>query len=211
MIHAFSMIAVLADQAAQAQTVVRCTQAPIETDWKWWIGVLASWVGPILSTAGSIYVAWRVFRWQGKKDREQWLLDQKRDEWRTVLAKTAEIEHAIPTLVYINEGIVSVEQKLPTITRELLQCWAGCMFITEFWSTKGNQERFIEILKALGGGARTMRELGEARRHPDTISVDNAAILERQKALYDELRGKYLGLQKWLALSARRDLGVVNL
>jgi hypothetical protein len=79
------MAAFFANPVAQAPVIVQCAQAAPEQTWKWWFGALAPWVGPILSTIGSIYVAWRVFRWQGKKDREQWLLDQKKAEWRELL------------------------------------------------------------------------------------------------------------------------------
>ena len=138
------------------------------------------------------------------------MLDQKKAEWKALLNKAAELEHAIPTLVSINEGIDCVEQKLPAITRELLQCWAECLFIKEFLSLRGNQEKLTEFLKSLGGGARTMRELGEAKRCPETPPVDRLALLEKQKALHNELRGIYIMLQEWLVEGARQDLGVVK-
>src|ERR1700689_3389949 len=84
-LHVEVMAVFFVDQVTQAPVIVQCAQAAPEQAWKWGLGALAPWVGPILSTAGSIYVAWRVFRWQGKKDREQWLLDQKKAEWRELL------------------------------------------------------------------------------------------------------------------------------
>jgi hypothetical protein len=85
MLHVGALAAVFVDQVTQAPVVVKCVQTAPEPEWKWWLGALAPWVGPILSTAGSIYVAWRVFRWQGKKDRAHWLLDQKKAAWSQLM------------------------------------------------------------------------------------------------------------------------------
>ena len=60
-------------------------QAASEPEWKWWLSALAPWVGPLLSGAVTIYIAWRVFNWQGEKDRKQWIRDQKKAEWVELL------------------------------------------------------------------------------------------------------------------------------
>jgi len=85
MLHLVTTAAVFVDQVQQAPMVAQCVQPAPEPEWKWWLGALAPWVGPLLSGLVSIYIAWRVFRWQGKKDRAQWLLDQKKAEWRELL------------------------------------------------------------------------------------------------------------------------------
>lgn len=50
------------------------------------MSALAPWIGPLLSCAASIFVAWWVFRRQSKKEQEQWLRDQKKAEWRELLS-----------------------------------------------------------------------------------------------------------------------------
>jgi hypothetical protein len=91
-LHAASMIAVFVDQAKQAQCAVQCIPA-VQEPWKWWFGALAPWIGPLLSGVVSIYVAWKVFHWQGKKDRAQWVLDQKKAEWSALLRGVANVFH----------------------------------------------------------------------------------------------------------------------
>ena len=85
-LHAAVMMAFFMDQLTNAPIQVQCLQqATQEPGWRWWFGALAPWVGPLLSGVVSIYVAWRVFRWQGEKDHTQWILDQKAVEWRTLI------------------------------------------------------------------------------------------------------------------------------
>ena len=85
--HAASMAALFVDQLAQAPVEVQCAQqAAASPEWKWWISALAPWVGPLLSGVVSIYVAWKVFHWQDKKEHRRWFLDQKRQEWRELLS-----------------------------------------------------------------------------------------------------------------------------
>ena len=119
-LHAASIAALFVDQLTQAPVVVQCAQAAPEPEWKWWLGVLAPWIGPLLSGVVSIYVAWRVFHWQGKKDREQWLRDQKRVEWRELLDKVSAVSKPMTlarpkgTILkgQVKEGLVDLAQCL---------------------------------------------------------------------------------------------------
>jgi len=79
------------DQTQQAQCAVQYVQ-PVPEEWKWWFGALAPWVGPLLSGVVSIYVAWKLFHWQGEKDRKQWIRDQKKAEWRELLDAARECQ-----------------------------------------------------------------------------------------------------------------------
>jgi hypothetical protein len=97
-LHAVSIATIFADQAQQAQCVVKCIQSVPEPEWKWWIGALAPWIGPLLSGVVSIYVAWRVFRWQGEKDRNAWIRDQKKAEWRELFSAMMEVRKEFPQI-----------------------------------------------------------------------------------------------------------------
>jgi hypothetical protein len=81
-----AMLAVFVEQTKQLPIVVQYAPLIPEPAWKWWLGALAPWVGPLLSCIVSIYVAKKVFRWQSDKDRTQWVLDQKKLEWNQLLS-----------------------------------------------------------------------------------------------------------------------------
>lgn len=85
MTHALSLATILVDPVAQARVVVQCARTGSEPEWRFWVTALAPWIGPLMSGVVSIYVAWKVFRWQGKKEHEQWIRDQKKAEWRELL------------------------------------------------------------------------------------------------------------------------------
>jgi hypothetical protein len=94
--HGVERIALFVGTVQQAPILVQCASTPTDPAWKWWLGALAPWMGPLLSGAVSIYVAWRVFRWQGKKDRDQWVRDQKVAEWKSLVELVAEFEQIMP-------------------------------------------------------------------------------------------------------------------
>jgi hypothetical protein len=124
-LHAAAMMAVFVDQMAQAPVVVNCAQVVPEPQWKWWVSALAPWVGPLLSGMVSIYVAWRVFGWQNKKDRKQWILDQKKAEWKELISEIAKIEVQIPVVI---TGIPD-HKDLESIVLGILPLLRGMIFI----------------------------------------------------------------------------------
>jgi hypothetical protein len=127
-LHAASIAAFFVDQLAQAPVQIQCVQQSTPSpEWRWWMGALALWVGPILSTAGSIYVAWRVFRWQSTKDKSQWLLENKKTEWRALLELASKVEHFMPSVGEGGESISAVHdpsfrQHLRDMTETVLKC-----------------------------------------------------------------------------------------
>lgn len=119
-LHAVSMIAVLADQAAQAPVIFQCVQSAPEPEWKLWMGALAPWIGPFLSGVVSIYVAWKVFHWQGEKDRKQWILDQKKAEWKELFSAITEIQKEFPPIYETESLTIGKEEKM---AEELANKW----------------------------------------------------------------------------------------
>jgi hypothetical protein len=141
-IHSISILAVLADHV-----VPLCHQIASDVQWKWWLTSLAPWVGPLLSCVVSIYVAWKVFRWQAEKDRKQWIRDQSKAEWKELLVKIAEIEHHIPILI---RGIPDHEG-LDLKVMGLLPALRGTVFVYSSLESSGFIGRWEDFVGYISG------------------------------------------------------------
>jgi hypothetical protein len=91
--------------------------------------------------------AWRVFRWQGAKDRGAWIRDQERAEWSAILSGLTAVDIKIPH-VFSNLDWV----KLTRLYRYIAWAW----FWTG-WSFQGLVGRFATDSPA-GGPSTTRRE-----------------------------------------------------
>ena len=160
----------------------------------------------------SIHSARRLTEWSFKatseRDHERWVLDQRKVEWKELLTKTSEIEHAVPTLVMLPDGFDSVEQMLLLNIRELLEIRAHCLFIADVLNAPDTINAFVEFVRKLGRGAQSMKEKGEARRDPGTPGADKMTLFREQEALFEELRATYLSLRDWTISIAQQDLSI---
>jgi hypothetical protein len=86
-IHVVSMITVLVDSVTQAPVIVWCAQVVPELWWKWLLQFALS----IVPVAGGVGIAWMAFRWNRQKEHKQWVLDQKKSEWRELFSAFAEL------------------------------------------------------------------------------------------------------------------------
>jgi threonine/homoserine/homoserine lactone efflux protein len=50
----------------------------------------------VIPVAGGVLIAWMAFRWNSKKEHQQWIRDQKKVEWKELLVKVSAIEEIIP-------------------------------------------------------------------------------------------------------------------
>jgi hypothetical protein len=102
--------AFLVDQVAQAPVAVQCVQAAPEPTLKWLLPTLVQTVVSLVSIGVGVGIAVWSFRrnrqseheqWERNQtaEHEQWIRDESRAEWKLLLAKIAEIEHAIPILI----------------------------------------------------------------------------------------------------------------
>src|ERR1039457_70308 len=148
-LHAASMIAVFVDQAKQAQCAVQCIPA-VQEPWKWWFSALAPWIGPLLSGVVSIYVAWKVFHWQGKKDRAQWVLDQKKAEWSALLRGVANVFH-ITNFTTSNGWNGKIANRIATELEQALEeisiAYANCIFLDNFRQNNEGGKKIAEFIK----------------------------------------------------------------
>jgi hypothetical protein len=94
-LHAAASISVFVAALQQAPVALQCAPAIPQPEWKFWVTALSPWVGPLLSGVVSIYVAWRVFRWQSGKDRNHWYQDGLLAEWRELVDAVNACEVAV--------------------------------------------------------------------------------------------------------------------
>lgn len=111
-IQAFNLIGILFDTVSQTPVVIQCAQAVPEPEWKIWLSALAPWIGPLLSGVVSIYVAWKVFCWQGKKDHDRWVLDQKKAEWKELFSAVTEVQKEFPPIYETESLTIGKEEKM---------------------------------------------------------------------------------------------------
>jgi len=141
-LQAASAVAGVADQIKQAPFVVQCIQAAPEPSWKWWLTLSAAIFGTLLSTVGSIYVAWRVFRWQGAKDRKAWIRDQERAEWSAILSGLTAVEAKMPH-VFSNLDWPKLTAGMLQELRNVIPAMRNALFVAEELEKTGLVAGFI--------------------------------------------------------------------
>jgi hypothetical protein len=210
-LHAVSMVAVLVDQVQQAQCVFNCVLPTPEPVWKWWFGALAPWVGPLLSCVVSIFVAWKVFSWQGAKDRKQWILDQKKSDWRELLRQSAEIQRIFRMVNTPNkERIEKIVEQLKPAVHELSVSAASCVFLRAFFSDQANREKFYSFIRDADEASELIDALRSIHRYPDFPPTQQEGIDLITKILVksQEVTRKYFAFNEWLLEEASEDLGI---
>jgi hypothetical protein len=98
-IRVAAMAAVFADQMMQAPTVVQCAPTVPEPWWKWLLQFALS----VVPVAGGVWIAWMAFHWNSKREHEQWILDQKKLEWRELLDAINECQDSLPLMAQLGD------------------------------------------------------------------------------------------------------------
>ena len=147
-LHAASMATFFVDQLGPGPAVANCAQAAPEPDWKWWVSALAPWIGPLLSGVVSIYVAWRVFRWQGEKEHSSWVRDQKKAEDRELVDL---LYDAITVVVRERPGLVLPKdtQLLDNAIQKLARMFEDRIFIAKQLRESGADEQWLDMKKMI--------------------------------------------------------------
>jgi hypothetical protein len=171
-IHAASMFASFVGTVGQVPVSAGCPQAAPEPEWRFWISALAPWIGPLISGMVSIYVAWKVFRWQGNKDHRQWILENKKSEWQELITLAAEIERHMPSVGIGGELIDAVKgSSLDRHLRQMTQATLRCVFAA---SVLGEQGIYVKLVK--------LRQAKE-KAHIDIIAYEQSPALAFQQGL----------------------------
>jgi hypothetical protein len=170
-----------------------------EPSWQWWMKVLAPWLGPLLSTIGSIYVAWNVFSWQKKRDREQWARDHRKAEWRELLADLATVRRDF-FRPYVNEDIAySFVANLDELKHRLNNVASSAIFIAEVVNEKGLRSRLDMFLV----------ELSKTAERISLVSVQKSPFREeRLEGAYRSIFSVYDKIVNRTRAIAEEDLGV---
>jgi len=212
--HAASVAAILIDQVMAAPPNMPYAQAACEPDWKWWLKLLVDILGPLLSTAGSIYVAWRVFRWQGAKDRAAWVHDREMAEWSTVLSALTAVDMRMPH-VFNNMDWPTLTDGLLQEFRSILPAMRNAVFIADELDNEGliggfrvfvgdsaeKIERINNLTAVISGpGA---YESVSAYAEANKIKLQN---IEKREAAYRELYDQFHGHAARIRKIARKSL-----
>ena len=220
-LHAVSIAALFADQAKQARCIVQCVSESPEPPWKWWMGALAPWIGPLLSGVVSIYVAWRVFHWQGEKDRWQWIRDQKKVEWSALLRGVANVFH-ITNFTTLNGWNGKIANRIATELEQALEeisiACANCIFLANFRQNKEGEKKINEFLKntklqaqRLQGNLGLFEDIIDRRDKAGSMTDRDSKSLDRNIEVVlgqiSNLAKESRSLLDWLQKEAALDLG----
>jgi hypothetical protein len=189
------MAAFFIDQMAYAPVMIQCAQSAPEPEWKWWLGALAPWVGPLLSGVVSIYVAWKVFRWQGEKDRKQWTLDQKKAEWREILTVCNDIDEQYLTPYRQDETLDALIERVRGLHGRVRSLSCKYVFISD--TLNSEPLRFSDYTQGI---EQTVERLEALRftKHADIRIPEE----------YNNLRSGFQGFVSQIGTSAQVDLGI---
>ena len=213
-LHAAAMMAFFMDSGQQAQCVIKCMPSVPEPEWRWWFGALAPWVGPLLSGVVSIYVAWRVFHWQGERDRKQWIRDQKKAEWSRLLESVANLYRIMPIENKMSREIAdSLKNELKPAIRALRVALANCIFLEEFRHNSEKWKKITDFIKSadITSNKVSLRlEQRDITREKEVLSEkDRQEIEEKNDTIVREgfeFADKSNDLLLWLQEEAVKDL-----
>jgi hypothetical protein len=199
--HAASWVALFADQVQQAPVVIQSVQTTPEAEWKWWLKLIAEILGPLLSTAGSIYVAWMVFHWQGRKDREQWVRDQKREEWKRLIQLAAEYEELMPLGKPGSSAVEAVRNDVLPLCDRIRRLVSEALFIAPVLSADEIRSRLSQIMEE------TDWAIGRIDTFPQSSLADQAKLGTPVENAFEIRRGLQELHAKLLSL-AQKDLSL---
>jgi hypothetical protein len=126
MIHAVSMIAVLADQVAQTPVAVQCAPSTPDPWWKWLLQTIVPVAG------GTLIAVWSFVK-NRKSEHGQWVRDQERAEWKELMSSIANVEHHIPIII---TGIPD-HKNLESVVLGILPLLRGMIFVYPRLETSG--------------------------------------------------------------------------
>jgi hypothetical protein len=200
-LHATSMAAFFVDQLGPAPVVANCAQAAPGTDWKWWVSALAPWIGPLLAGVVSIYVAWRVFRWQGERDHNAWVRDQKTVEWKGLIQAVAEFEEIMPLGEVGSSAVDAVRSKVQPLCNRISHLVSQTLFVAPVLSDHGVQSEIYQLMRDADCA------LGRIEAFPQSSLADKMA-LGTPVGNAMEIRERLQGLHAKLFSLAQADLSL---
>lgn len=234
-LHSVSIAAIFAEQAQQAQCVVKCAPASAEPWWKWWVQSVIPVAG------GTLIAVWSFVQnrnseqkqwvrnqraanaeWERNQDaaHEQWVRDHKKAEWQellkaaTLMRKVVSIgsESPLTRAQLIREGLKSSVQELEAIA-------ASCVFLNDFFGDSAKGEQFYSYLREADLDIEGINSLFDRIQFlqvpsPDLTDQERQNVLVLSKLEAGNLAGKITNdiivLNSWLRREAAISLETTN-
>jgi hypothetical protein len=207
-LHAATIAAFFMDQTLPAQCVVKCVQSAQEPSWKWWVQSAIPVAGGTLIAVWSFVANGRKENLQWKRNQqashEQWVLDQKKAEWKELLVKITEIEHQIPIVIEPEEdykNLVAVAQSIMPLLRSTL-------FVFPTLKTSGFINEWVAFVEYLLNFMRVIRKdqfVQNLPSDPDFMG-DRLRTGEWRKNYEIEVRNRYGVLLEKIRILAHESL-----
>ena len=186
--------------------VCMVSQAP-DPWWKWTFQSVIPVAGGTLIAVWSFVQNRKTEEQQWNRNQhaahEQWILDQKKAEWRELLKVTSDIENAIPAVSKLQDRYDSVSQDLPKMLSLLLGTRGSCIFIAEVLDRQDVADEFDKFVRTAAGAAEFLQGFNAS------IETD-PGVRESCRNKYLEIREAYLHFHLWLKTEARKSLGIIT-
>jgi hypothetical protein len=151
----------------------------------------------------SIYIAWKVFRWQSGKDHQEWIRENKKQEWKELISLAAEVEIHMPSVGVGKELIdavkgASLDQHLRVMTLTALKC----VFVASAMDRRGIYDQLVQL------------RLAKEQAHTDIIAYEQSPTLAYQQGrprpleVATEFRSKFAAVWNHVYAMASRDLSL---
>jgi hypothetical protein len=162
----------------------------------------------LLSIAAGVLIALWSFWRNRRTEHEQWLRDQKLEEWRELISAVASVEDLIPILIDARLDLDALKQAILRVVPYL----RNRLFINkELQEIRFGDEWDEELLKfALSDLPNAKNSLDNARAHSATNATNTeieSAYQELKKAKI-EIRNRYGKLQEKLQQASRKCLRI---
>jgi len=205
-LHATTLAVLFVQQVSQTPIVVQCVQSPAaDLGWKQWIPTAVS----LVSIGVGVWIAQWSFSATSERDHKRWILDQKKAEWKDLLAKAAEIEHVIPVASDQGAAYEAIANRLGPLTRELLEVKARSFFISICQACQTEEDGLtIFHLKAIAASEEIQRNV---RLLDGSQGLEERSIyLNNLRAVFEKIMGERLAFADWLRSEAQKDTRIAR-
>lgn len=136
--YAAAIAAVFVDQMAQTPISSPCMPSELQDPLSARLFLAA------LPSVFALVVAWMVFRWNRKNDDRRWVLENRKAEWKELLAFASKVEHFMPSVAIGSELINTVHDPL---FRQHLRDMTQAVLKSEFISASKAERIYSSLLK----------------------------------------------------------------
>jgi hypothetical protein len=207
-LHAAAMMAFFVDAGQQAQCAVQCV--PIAGQDPLWARLLFAAIPSIFALG----IAALVFYWSGRRERKQWIRDQKKAEWSRLLEGFANIYRIVHLGKTMNREIAEgLKNELKPAIRALSVALANCISLEEFRPNSQKGKKVTEFIKSANITSDRISmwlELFDSTIEKEILSEeDRQGLLENVDSIANEVfkfAGESSDLLLWLQEEAAKDL-----